>query len=146
MRKPRSRLDLSPQPLSIGWQGGPYAGKVTARPLPQPLSIEWRGWPQAGRGPTGWGGSDYATLDLLFACFVANLTTQHIQPQLITSIQFKFLTVRNLKKGKTLCHIKEKSRGCLWLSASNSTAVSRMAKLAGTWSFGSIRRRRSKPC
>src|SRR6266700_5273385 len=129
MRKPRSRLGLSPQPLSIGWRGGPYAGKVTARQEPR---------------PTGWGGSDYATLDLLFACFVANLTTQYIQPQRITSIQCEFLTVRNLEKGKILCHIKEKSRGCLWLSASNSTAVSRMAKLARTWSFGSIRCRRSR--
>src|SRR6266446_8960154 len=29
--------------------------EVTARPLPQPLSIEWRGGPYAGRGPTGLG-------------------------------------------------------------------------------------------
>src|SRR6266704_6191843 len=120
MRKPRSRRGLSPSPTPSNGQGGRRTGEVL----------------------TVWG--TLATLDLLFACFVANLTTQHIHPQRITSIQCEFLAVRNLKKGKILCHIKEKSRGCLWLSANNSTAVSRMAKLAGTWSFGSIRRRRSR--
>src|SRR6266436_6776628 len=102
--------------------------EVTARPLPGPSpanGARGHAYRQAGRSagksrlgrslalPAG-GGSDYATLDLLFAGFVASFTTQHIQPQLITSIQFEFLTVRDLKKGKTLCHIKEKSRGCLW--------------------------------
>src|SRR6266487_1532380 len=118
--------------------------EVTARPLPGPSPANGAGGRRPGEVLPAWAGSDYATLDLLFTCFVANLTTQYIQPQRITSIQCEFLTVRNLEKGKILCHIKEKSRGCLWLSASNSTAVSRMAKLARTWSFGSIRCRRSR--
>src|SRR6266581_2960844 len=39
MRKPRSRRGLSPQPLSIGWRVGPYAGKVTARQELRPTGL-----------------------------------------------------------------------------------------------------------
>src|SRR6266446_6933012 len=63
----KSRLGLSPSPSPSNGEGGRRPGEV----LP------------------AWGGSDYATSDLLFACFVASFTTQLIQPQLITSIQFR---------------------------------------------------------
>ncbi len=73
-------------------------------PSPSPSDGGWGHTPGKSRlgrsfALPAWGGSDYATSDLLFACFVANLATQYIQPQLITSIQCEFLTVRNLKKG-----------------------------------------------
>ncbi len=71
--------------------------EVTARPLPGPSpanGARGHAYRQAGRTPgklrlgrslalPAWG--TLATLDLLFACFVATFTTQYIQPQRITS-------------------------------------------------------------
>ncbi len=57
----KSRLGLSPSPSPSNGEGGRRPGEV----LP------------------AWG--TLATSDLLFAGFIANLTTQYIQPQLITS-------------------------------------------------------------
>ena len=66
-------------------QAGRSAGKSRRGLSPSPSPSNGEGGRRPGEVLPAGGGSDYATMDLLFAGFVANLTTQHIQPQLITS-------------------------------------------------------------